>query len=168
MNSFNVTFATLAAALTTLLATLLTAIVFSAAIPSAAHADTYRWIDDNGVVNYAERKPRDVPSERVTRIAETKKQQQRSAGASAAAAAPTSSQAASGNSPSGNSPSGSKVPLNNRIIILSLIEVIRDKVIMSIKIDTTMMAFANFTIIVTLGNPIIGLSYRFLIHFFQY
>ena len=31
-------------------------------------ADTYRWVDDNGVVNYAERKPRGIPAERVTVI----------------------------------------------------------------------------------------------------
>ena len=36
-------------------------------IPSAA--DTYRWVDDNGVVNYAERKPRGVPDSRITRVA---------------------------------------------------------------------------------------------------
>jgi hypothetical protein len=29
-------------------------------------ADTYRWVDDNGVVNYAERKPRGVSEDRVT------------------------------------------------------------------------------------------------------
>ena len=34
-----------------------------------AYADTYRWVDDNGVVNYAEQVPRGVPSERVTKIA---------------------------------------------------------------------------------------------------
>lgn len=36
-------------------------------IPSAA--DTYRWVDDNGVVNYAERKPRGIPDSRITRVA---------------------------------------------------------------------------------------------------
>ena len=36
-------------------------------IPSAA--DTYRWVDENGVVNYAERKPRGVPDSRITRVA---------------------------------------------------------------------------------------------------
>ena len=34
-------------------------------------ADTYRWVDDNGVVNYAERVPRDVPAERVSKISGT-------------------------------------------------------------------------------------------------
>jgi uncharacterized protein DUF4124 len=37
----------------------------------AAHADTYRWVDDSGVVNYAERIPRDVPAERVSKIDST-------------------------------------------------------------------------------------------------
>lgn len=31
----------------------------------SAYADTYRWIDDNGVVNYSERKPKGVPASRV-------------------------------------------------------------------------------------------------------
>ncbi len=31
----------------------------------SVQADTYRWIDDNGVVNYSERKPKGVPASRV-------------------------------------------------------------------------------------------------------
>ena len=31
-------------------------------------ADTYRWVDDKGVVNYSERKPRGVPEDRITTI----------------------------------------------------------------------------------------------------
>ncbi len=38
------------------------------ALIGAAHADTYRWVDENGVVNFAEQKPRGVPDEAVTRI----------------------------------------------------------------------------------------------------
>lgn len=34
----------------------------------AVSADTYRWVDANGVVNYAEKMPRGVPSDQVTRI----------------------------------------------------------------------------------------------------
>jgi len=34
------------------------------AMPSIA--DTYRWVDDNGIVNFAERKPRGIPDERVS------------------------------------------------------------------------------------------------------
>ena len=41
---------------------------------SAVHADTYRWVDDNGIVNYAERVPRDVPAERVSRISSNEAQ----------------------------------------------------------------------------------------------
>ena len=51
---------------------LTTACVLSALSALPANADTYRWIDDNGVVNYAERVPRDVPAERVTKVAEGK------------------------------------------------------------------------------------------------
>ncbi|MEM7097138.1 MAG: DUF4124 domain-containing protein [Pseudomonadota bacterium] len=32
-------------------------------------ADTYRWVDANGVVNYSERKPRNIPEEQITRVA---------------------------------------------------------------------------------------------------
>ncbi len=32
---------------------------------SGAVADTYRWVDDAGIVNYSERKPRGVPVERI-------------------------------------------------------------------------------------------------------
>lgn len=35
---------------------------------SSLQADTYRWVDDGGVVNYSELKPRGVPVDRVTRI----------------------------------------------------------------------------------------------------
>jgi len=37
------------------------------AIPGMAN--TYRWVDDNGVVNYAERKPRGISEDRVTVVA---------------------------------------------------------------------------------------------------
>jgi hypothetical protein len=37
----------------------------------SSHADTYRWVDDNGVVNYSERVPRGIPSERVTKMADS-------------------------------------------------------------------------------------------------
>ncbi|NKB97406.1 MAG: DUF4124 domain-containing protein [Pseudomonadales bacterium] len=35
-----------------------------------AFADTYRWLDSNGVVNYSERKPRGVPSAQVTVVSD--------------------------------------------------------------------------------------------------
>ncbi len=34
------------------------------------YADTYMWVDGNGVVNYAERMPRNVEASRVTRISD--------------------------------------------------------------------------------------------------
>lgn len=39
-----------------------------AGLSLTASAATYRWIDDNGVVNYSERKPKDVPESRVTLV----------------------------------------------------------------------------------------------------
>ena len=42
------------------------------AFASSLQADTYRWVDDSGVVNYSELKPRDVPADRVTLIASEK------------------------------------------------------------------------------------------------
>lgn len=33
-----------------------------------SHAATYRWVDANGVVNYAERRPKGVPEDRITVI----------------------------------------------------------------------------------------------------
>ena len=36
--------------------------------PASVHADTYRWVDEKGVVNYSERKPRGVPEDRITTI----------------------------------------------------------------------------------------------------
>ena len=41
------------------------------ALTGTAFADTYRWVDANGVVNYAEQMPRGVPAEQVTKIAST-------------------------------------------------------------------------------------------------
>ena len=35
-----------------------------------ASAETYRWVDANGVVNYSERKPRGVPANQVTLISD--------------------------------------------------------------------------------------------------
>ncbi len=47
----------------------LSAVILSALVSIPSAADTYRWVDDNGVVNYAERKPRGVPDSRITRVA---------------------------------------------------------------------------------------------------
>ncbi|XOV82188.1 MAG: DUF4124 domain-containing protein [bacterium] len=47
----------------------LSALLLSAAVLQPIAADTYRWVDDNGIVNYAERKPRGVPESRITRVA---------------------------------------------------------------------------------------------------
>ncbi len=44
-------------------------LMLSALVSIPSVADTYRWVDDNGVVNYAERKPRGVPDSRITRVA---------------------------------------------------------------------------------------------------
>lgn len=38
----------------------------------SAWSVTYRWVDENGVVNYSERKPRNVAESRVTQIGESK------------------------------------------------------------------------------------------------
>ena len=35
---------------------------------SSANADTYTWVDDSGVVNYSEQKPRGIAPDRVTKI----------------------------------------------------------------------------------------------------
>ena len=37
-----------------------------------ANADTYRWTDANGVVNYSERKPKGIPAEMITTLSEPK------------------------------------------------------------------------------------------------
>ena len=54
----------------------------AAAISTASHADTYRWVDDNGVVNYSERVPRSVPAERVTKVADSSAKRQDTAASS--------------------------------------------------------------------------------------
>lgn len=48
-------------------------LLLATAVPLTSHADTYRWVDANGVVNYAERKPRGVPDEQITRVASESK-----------------------------------------------------------------------------------------------
>ncbi len=48
------------------------AFVLLFSLSTSAVADTYRWVDANGVVNYAERAPRGVPSSQVTRISADK------------------------------------------------------------------------------------------------
>jgi hypothetical protein len=42
-------------------------------LTSSAIADTYRWVDDGGVVNYSEQKPRGIAAERVTSVASKSK-----------------------------------------------------------------------------------------------
>jgi hypothetical protein len=37
-------------------------------ISHAAHADAYRWVSDDGVINFSQRKPRGIPEDRLTRI----------------------------------------------------------------------------------------------------
>ncbi len=66
-------------------------------------ADTYRWVDDNGIVNYAERVPRNVPAERVTKIADSN----RPGRSSRPAPAPSPADVATSGTRS------SQVPLNN-------------------------------------------------------
>ena len=41
-------------------------ILLSIASAASVHAATYRWVDNNGVVNYSERKPRGIPENQVT------------------------------------------------------------------------------------------------------
>lgn len=38
--------------------------------PAPAFADTYRWVDANGIVNYSERKPRGIPDSQVTVVSD--------------------------------------------------------------------------------------------------
>ena len=38
---------------------------------SPAQAATYRWVDANGVVNYSQRKPRNVPEDQITTVGNT-------------------------------------------------------------------------------------------------
>jgi hypothetical protein len=46
---------------------ILIAIVYGGTAASA-YAATYRWVDENGVVNYSERKPRGIDESRLTKI----------------------------------------------------------------------------------------------------
>ncbi len=46
------------------------ACIVAAGVTSQASADTYKWVDDAGVVNYSERKPRGIPVERIEVISE--------------------------------------------------------------------------------------------------
>lgn len=70
-----------------------------ASIPTISHAETYRWVDANGVVNYSERKPRGVPESMVTLIEAGSTQAGSSRTRSSANSAPTpgsASESASG------------------------------------------------------------------------
>ena len=73
-------------------------------LAAAAVADTYRWVDDNGVVNYAERVPRDVPAERVTKVSDM--ETKRSSASTPSTPAPISTSTTSGSRTTQN------VPLN--------------------------------------------------------
>lgn len=90
--------------------TIISVITFSLATIASptSHADTYRWVDDNGVVNYAERVPRNVPAERVTRIAASSE----SRGSSRSSRRNTEP-AVSSLPASTPATQGSQVPLNN-------------------------------------------------------
>ncbi len=44
-------------------------LVFALLMAQALQAATYRWVDDDGVVNYSERKPQGVPEERIAVVA---------------------------------------------------------------------------------------------------
>jgi len=46
--------------------TVISTILLSIISLASVHAATYRWVDNNGVVNYSERKPRGIPENRVT------------------------------------------------------------------------------------------------------
>lgn len=52
--------------LASLAASIIASLLLSTLLAAEVHAETYTWLDDNGVRNYSERKPRNVPSERVT------------------------------------------------------------------------------------------------------
>ena len=47
------------------------------AIASTSYADTYRWVDTNGIVNYAEQKPRGVPAGSITTVSDSRSGSQR-------------------------------------------------------------------------------------------
>ena len=42
------------------------AVCVAALSPNASHAEVYRWVDENGVVNYTQHKPEDRRAESVT------------------------------------------------------------------------------------------------------
>ena len=46
--------------------TITVAIMLSAPV----HAETYRWVDANGIVNFSERKPRNVPADQITVVSD--------------------------------------------------------------------------------------------------
>ena len=51
------------------------------AIASTSYADTYRWVDANGIVNFAEQKPRGVPADSITKISSSGEDSQRASSA---------------------------------------------------------------------------------------
>jgi hypothetical protein len=75
---------------------------------SSANADTYRWVDDSGVVNYSEKKPRGIAPERVTKVASEGKGRSQSPAAPAAVAAPVSQTVRTPSSNGGNDQNLSK------------------------------------------------------------
>ncbi len=62
-----------------------------------ANAATYRWVDDNGVVNYSERKPRGVPEERITLVSASTSSRTAASAAATPAPAPASPDTGSNN-----------------------------------------------------------------------
>jgi len=61
---------------------------------ASVDADTYRWVDDEGIVNFAERAPRDIPPERVTRLQDHSAPSRTEASASSETSQPTLDSAA--------------------------------------------------------------------------
>jgi hypothetical protein len=66
-------------------------LVLTSTVPMTSQADTYRWVDENGIVNYAERKPRGVPDDRIVRVAsESKRGRQSDRSSTSSPSTPTS------------------------------------------------------------------------------
>jgi len=58
------------------------------AVTSFAYADTYRWIDANGVVNYSEKKPHGIDAENITTPRDSRRIRLAKRGLTPATAAP--------------------------------------------------------------------------------
>lgn len=85
---------------------LLLALGLSVAPVTALQADTYMWVDDKGVVNYAERKPRNVPEDRIRLVSDR---------ATRPSSSPAQTLAFQPSSPSPSSPSATNSDANDNL-----------------------------------------------------